>query len=238
MKTQTPKLFVLLLIAAIVLSACNNNAAAKPGVWYNPFSWGDQTAEQTAAEILAEAQAQKTIREAQAAATAMAGGVTPTTVVQLTEVVPPTAAPTIASTIQPTAQPTPQMSAADARAQQLYDLDKVYGNANWQGWLTAAGIKFDASKVESRQPVETGVTVNGEYSTVVAGLVIRATGMEVNWPSCISTDRVNEVQTSASTKQHQPDLRNPSVLYTNVVLNGQATVYANCSDWGQLDPTK
>lgn len=68
----TPVLF--LVAFALILSACNNPAARQPGVWYNPFSWGDRTAEQTAADILAEAQAQKTIADAKAQATAMAGG--------------------------------------------------------------------------------------------------------------------------------------------------------------------
>ncbi len=128
----------------------------------------------------------------------------------------------------------PQMTAADLRNQHLLSLQPSYESGGWEVWLRTAGINFDSSKVESRQPVEEVILGN----VTVTGLVIRATGLEVSWPSCITTDRPNEVTTSASTRQHQPDLRNPSVLYTNAVLNGQATVYADCSDWGQLDPTK
>lgn len=126
------------------------------------------------------------------------------------------------------AQPAP----AEDRIAKLIKLDETYRSQGWEAWLRAAGISFDSSKVESRQPVEE--VLSGHVT--VTGLVIRATGLEVSWPSCITTDRPNEVTTSASTRQHQPDLRNPSVLYTNAVLNGQATVYADCSDWGQLDP--
>lgn len=75
MTTKRFTLFVLALIVVVTMTGCFDNKASQPGIWYNPFSWGNQTAEQTAAEILSEAQAQKTIRDAEAAATAMAGGV-------------------------------------------------------------------------------------------------------------------------------------------------------------------
>lgn len=143
---------------------------------------------------------------------------------EVTEAPAATEAPT-----EPPAQPDP----ADDRIAKLIKLDETYRSLGWEAWLRAAGITFDSTKVESRQPVE---EVLSDHVTVV-GLVIRSTELEVSWPSCITTDRPNEVTTSASTRQHQPDLRNPSILYTNAVLNGQATVYADCSDWGQLDPT-
>lgn len=122
----------------------------------------------------------------------------------------------------------------DPRIQHLLDLDKVYRSQGWEGWLRTAGIQFDSAKVESRQPVEEVIMSH----ITVTSLVIRATDMVVNWPACITTDRPNEVKTSSETRQYQPDLTNPSVLYTNATLNGQGTVYADCSDWGQLDPTK
>jgi|GEM_PF-2769996 len=164
----------------------------------------------------------------------------PTQVAATVTEAPATEAPAAATEapIEAPAQPTAQMSNADARKVHLVNLREVYDSQGWTGWLVAAGVVFDESKVESRQPVETGVTVNGQYHTVVEALVIRATGMQVNWPACVTTDRPNEITVSSQTKQHQPDLQNPSVLYTNVVLNGQGTVYADCSDWGQLDPTK
>lgn len=215
---NTPKIsrfLFLFVIAALVLSACNNTAAAQPGVWYNPFSWGDQTAEQTAAQIVKAAEAEKTIRDAEAQATAMAGGVP--------------------SIVENPAEPaTLQASAQVSHDQHLLDLDPTYRSKGWEAWLRAAGIDFDASKVESRQPVE--AVINSHVT--VTSLVIRATGMKVNWPACITTDHPEMVVTSSDTRQHQPDLRNPSVLYTNATLNGQATVYADCSDWGQLDPSQ
>ncbi len=152
---------------------------------------------------------------------------------QLTEVAPKATEESVAP--EAPAQPaTPQMSAKDAHDQHLLALDPTYRSQGWEAWLRAAGIQFDSSKVESRQPVEE--VIQGHVT--VTSLVIRATGMKVNWPACITTDRPNEVSTSSETRQYQPDLRNPSVLYTNATLNGQGTVYADCSDWGQLDPTK
>lgn len=127
-----------------------------------------------------------------------------------------------------------QANAQVPHDQHLLNLDPTYRSQGWEAWLRAAGIQFDSSKVESRQPVE---AVIKDHVTVTS-LVIRATGMKVNWPACITTDRPNEVSTSSETRQYQPDLTNPSVMYTNATLNGQGTVYADCSDWGQLDPTK
>ncbi|EKD80762.1 MAG: hypothetical protein ACD_40C00017G0003, partial [uncultured bacterium] len=132
----------------------------------------------------------------------------------------------------PAAQPTTQVSVQVSHDQHLLNLDPTYRSKGWEAWLLAAGIVFDSSKVESRQPVE--ALINGHIT--VTSLVIRATGMKVNWPACITTDHPEMVIVSSDTRQYQPDLRNPSVLYTNVTLNGQGTVYADCSDWAQLDP--
>lgn len=144
----------------------------------------------------------------------------------------PPATPTLIPAEGVPAQPTAM--SASSHDQHLLDLDPIYRSQGWESWLRAAGINFDASKVESRQPVE--AVINGHVT--VTSLVIRATGMKVNWPACVTTDHPEQVSTSADTRQHQPDLRNASVMYTNVTLNGQGTVYADCSDWGQLDPTE
>jgi len=40
-------LVATLAILALALSACNNPRAESAGVWYNPFSWGDQTLTQS-----------------------------------------------------------------------------------------------------------------------------------------------------------------------------------------------
>ena len=37
----------ILAILAVGLTACNNPRAESAGVWYNPFSWGDQTLTQS-----------------------------------------------------------------------------------------------------------------------------------------------------------------------------------------------
>jgi hypothetical protein len=181
---------------------------------------------------LAQVQAQLTAQSAATTTLAPATVVVPATPSSTATIVAPTA--TIEAPTQASAQPTPQMTVADERIQHLLSLQPSYESGGWQAWLRAAGVNFDSSKVESRQPLEE--MLNGNLTVV--GLVIRATDLQVNWPSCLTTDRPNEVKTSSKTKQHQPDLTNPSVMYTNIVLNGQGAVYADCSDWGQLDPTK
>jgi len=42
--------FVLSILVVAVLTGCNNPRAGSTGVWYNPFSWGDQTLEQSLEE--------------------------------------------------------------------------------------------------------------------------------------------------------------------------------------------
>lgn len=178
---------------------------------------------------LAQVQAQLTAQSVVTATLAPATEVPVATEVVVTEVPKATVIPT-----EPSVLPTPQISAKDAHDQHLLALDPTYRSSGWENWLLAAGIEFDASRVESRQPVEE--VIQGHVT--VTSLVIRATGMVINWPACVTTDHPEQVKLSADTRQHQPDLRNASVMYTNATLNGQGTVYADCSDWGQLDPTK
>jgi len=140
---------------------------------------------------------------------------------------PPTATPTA----KPTATPT---VAVGDRVARLIALDRVYRSRGWQAWLEAAGAKFQVG-IEARQPEEEVVSDSSGTHIVVSGLQIRGT-CEVPYPMVVTTDRPGEVVLRNNSRTYQPDLRNPSVLYTNVVLRGQGTVWADGSNWGQLKP--
>ena len=134
----------------------------------------------------------------------------------------------------PTLAPTGGLT--EDRVTRLIRLNEVYKVQGWQAWLAATGATWNNGQVESRQPVEATVLASDGLHVVVEGLVIRATNLTVIWPNCVTTDRPNEVATTSVTRRHQPDLRNPSVIYTEVVLNGQGTYYGDCTNWGQMNP--
>lgn len=130
---------------------------------------------------------------------------------------------------QPAAQP------AD-RVARLIELDKVYRAQGWMAWLKAAGVTCDAA-VEARQPEEETLTDANGAHVVVSGIQVKG-NCTIPWPAVVTTDRPNEVETSADSRTYQPDLKNPSVMYTNAKLKGQGTIWVDSSNWGQLDPTK
>ena len=132
----------------------------------------------------------------------------------------------------PAAQPAPETD----RLARLVELDVIYRSSGWQAWLKAAGVQCDAN-VEARQPEEETIVYNGETRVVVSGIQLRG-NCKVAWPALVTTDRPAEVTTSTNSRTYQPDLKNPSVLYTNVDLHGQGTVWVDGSNWGQLDPLK
>jgi hypothetical protein len=120
----------------------------------------------------------------------------------------------------------------ETREEELLRLDQVYRSQGAEAWMSAAGATWNANTFEARQPEED--IIQGHITVV--GLQLKAQNLKVNWPACLTTDRKNEVTTTAGTKQVQPDLRNESIVYTNIILNGQGTFYARCDDWGQLAP--
>lgn len=122
----------------------------------------------------------------------------------------------------------------DERVARLLSLDAVYRSSGWQNWLNTAGVTWGSNVVEARQPEEETLLVNGETRVLVSGVQIRGNGVIVNYPNCLTTDRPNEVVLGTNSRTYQPDLRNPSVLYTNVTLNGQGTVWTDCSNWSQM----
>ncbi|PJE63511.1 hypothetical protein COU89_02935 [Candidatus Roizmanbacteria bacterium CG10_big_fil_rev_8_21_14_0_10_45_7] len=138
------------------------------------------------------------------------------------------------ATEAPTEAPT-QTEPAD-RIARLIELDKVYRAQGWMAWLKSAGVTCDAA-VEARQPEEETVTDANGAHVVVSGIQVKG-NCTIPWPAVVTTDRPNEVETSADSRTYQPDLKNPSVMYTNAKLKGQGTIWVDSSNWGQLDPTK
>lgn len=141
--------------------------------------------------------------------------------------------PAPSSPAQPTVPSQPAAPAGD-RVARIAELDAIYRSSGWEQWLRAAGITWSGNAPEARQPEEATFQYNGETRVFVIGLQVRGNGINFPYPTCLTTDRPGEVQKTAQTVQHQPDMRNPSVIYTNATLNGQGTLYVNCTDWGQL----
>lgn len=122
------------------------------------------------------------------------------------------------------------------RVARLVELDAIYWSQGWRAWLKAAGVVCDATTVEARQPEEETVIYNGETRIVVSGLQVDG-HCEVPYPAVVTTGDPSVITIGDHTRQHQPDLTNPSVLYTNVILDGDGTIWIDGSNWGQLDPT-
>jgi len=118
------------------------------------------------------------------------------------------------------------------RVARLIQLDPIFRGGDMLQWAKAAGFTFDSLTPDARQPEEE-TTSTGQI--VISGFQVNAVNLVAVWPSCFSTDRT--VQTTSETRVHQPDLRNGSKLWTdNAPYTGPATIWGDCSNWGQLNP--
>lgn len=116
----------------------------------------------------------------------------------------------------------------------LVQLDPTFRSQGWQAWLNAAGVSWDSIGPDARQ-IEEETTPDSQI--VAAGVQIKdGVGVEIRYPVCVTTDDPSEVTVGSDTRSHQPDLRNPSVIYTNVVAKGTVTIWVDCSNWGQIRP--
>lgn len=158
-----------------------------------------------------------------------------------TQIVQPTSYPTY--TPYPTAVPTPTQVAAATTGSNTYgapstdhwarleQLDPVFRSQGLENWLKAAGLTWDGSVVEARQPEEE-TSPQGRIS--VSGVQLNVKNLKVNWPNLVTTDVPSRITTGSTTIQYKPDARNGSTLYTNVVANGPVTVWVDGSNWGQF----
>lgn len=121
--------------------------------------------------------------------------------------------------------------------ERLVQYDPVFRQSGALEWLTATGhITWAQNGIEARQVEEETRDYNGETRILASGLQVRVTDLSVTWPACFTTDS-DDVPTGPSTRVYQPDLRNPSKLWTNVQgFTGTATVYISCYEWAQIDP--
>lgn len=142
---------------------------------------------------------------------------------------PTTSAPAPAATA--TQAPAPSANPLDAHWARLEQLDPTFRSGGWQAWLNTAGITWDGNTMEARQIEE---ETSPESRILASGTQVRGRNIWIPWPNIVTTDRPNEITKTANTVQHQPDLRNGSVLYTNVVLNGQGTIWVSGYSWGQF----
>lgn len=129
----------------------------------------------------------------------------------------------------------PAALAQESRESRLVRLDAIFRSGGVEAWLKAAGfswvsLQFDARNIEEE-------TISYEGTRVVAsGIQVTATGLQVLWPAIVTTGTPSAITKGASTRMYQPDLRNPSTLYSNVEVNGAVTIWVDASNWAQLWP--
>ena len=118
------------------------------------------------------------------------------------------------------------------RVARLIILDPIFRNGTMLDWAAAAGFTWTTMNPDARQPEEE-TTATGQI--IISGFQVTVTNLVAAWPACFSTDRT--VMTTAETRSHQSDIRNASKLWTNnAAYSGPATIYGDCSNWGQLNP--
>lgn len=144
---------------------------------------------------------------------------------------PPTGTPPATATAVPPGSGSPNGDPHDAHFARLESLDPSFRSGGWSAWLAAAGIQCESIR-DARQPEEETNSKTGRIS--VSGLQVVAKNCTVNWPNVVTTDVPSRITTSNATVQYKPDPQNGSVLYTNVVANGEVTIYADAQNWGQF----
>ncbi len=115
--------------------------------------------------------------------------------------------------------------------QRVEQLDQVYRSQGLGAWLKAAGLTWDSLNADARQ-IEEETSPSGRI--LASGIQVIAVNLRVNWPAIVTTDVPSRITTTSSTVQYQPDARNGSILYTNVVANGPVTVWIDGTNWSQF----
>ena len=152
---------------------------------------------------------------------------TVTTTANETATVTSTTMATLAATVAPSATITLTLG-VESREERLERLTQVFKTDGLEPMLKEAGFAWSSLRVEARQ-IEEEVNVD---EILASGVQVEVTGLTAPWPSGFTTDR--EVVTG---RGYQPDLRNPSKIWTDVVgYTGPATLWLDLSDWGQLAP--
>ena len=103
----------------------------------------------------------------------------------------------------------------------------VFKTEGVQAWLKKAGYTWNSLEVQARNPEEEVIN----NMILASGLQVKVTNLNASYPAGLSTDQpVNGICVI-------PDPNNPSRLCTNVKgFNGNATLWTDASNWGQLAP--
>lgn len=138
----------------------------------------------------------------------------------------PTTVPAVTEAVQASVDPTA------AHWARLEKLDQVFRSQGWEAWLKAAGVSWNTIVAEARQVEE---ETSPSSKIFASGVQVNGRRIEVNWPNVVTTDVSDRIETTATTVQYQPDARNASVMYTNVVVkDGPVTVWISGLPWGQF----
>lgn len=115
----------------------------------------------------------------------------------------------------------------------LDELDVIFRRDGVEAWLRAAGFQWRSlSSIGARQ-VEEETSPRGRI--LASGIQVAVDGLRTPWPTCLTTDQ--PVTSGPNTRSHQPDPRNPSMIWVEVPnFSGRATLYVDCSNWQQLRP--
>lgn len=140
-------------------------------------------------------------------------------------------------TLEPTAEPTkPEASAIsgdEAHWARLEALDPTFRSGGLESWLKQAGVTWSSLEADARQVEE---ETSPDSKILASGIQVDGKDIVISYPVIVTTDDPSRITVADNTRQHKPDERNPSVLYTNVILNGIGTIWIDGSNWGQLTP--
>lgn len=113
----------------------------------------------------------------------------------------------------------------DAHYKRLEELDRVYDpNQDYVAWLTAAGVTWDRLLKKDAREVETEYNPATKHN-LAAAIQVEGTGIVVSWPNIVTTHVPSWIVQNEASRSYQPDASDPSVIYTNVVLNGEGTIW-------------
>jgi hypothetical protein len=136
--------------------------------------------------------------------------------------------------LEPTSVPSPALISGDeAHWARLEALDPTFRSGGLEAWLLEAGVSWSSLEVDARQIEE---ETSPQSHILASGIQVDGKDIVISYPVIVTTDDPSRITVTDNTRQHKPDERNPSVLYTNVVLNGIGTIWIDGSNWGQLTP--
>jgi len=121
----------------------------------------------------------------------------------------------------------------------LAELDPYFHDYDWKTWFDTAGFTADSVKLQARQPEEDSFDTDGDLEgdlNLVSGLQVDVKNAVVIWPNVVTTNDPGRI--TKKLKGYQANLVDSdgqgSTQYTNVIANGEVTVYASGFSWSQL----